>query len=544
MSWRTPPAPVPAGQITKTLEADVVVVGLGFAGTTAFRAAAEAGADVIAVEFMKQARYTAFGRDIGHLNSRFLEKRGVPKVDVIEFYNEWMRRAGNRANGELVMKFARHSGEAFDWFIDMIPQEVVDKNVHVAFWPKGSKRFKAEAREKGYGEINGYKFWNGTAQFPGIGPNSWSGAPTLPDLCRENQKKAEELGGRAFFGVEALQLAKENGRVTGVLGKERDSGGIVFYRARRGVILAAGDFSSNQEMVQDLVCDITDLYAPGEQPPRNPGRSGRGLQMGVWAGGRLETRPLPTQGGNTLQVFGGMVCWGSVWLDSSGRRFCNEVFGGMEFPGFAANQTVCTEVYRVFDRHARENELAWAPPAHGCFDANLPGAEEPLNALYAYADEHGSGCWENPFKDPFGPKKVWFGRTPEELVSAAGINGGAAQNIIDSIHRYNGFCAQGRDDDFGRDPKMLDPLTDILFLEIMPKTNYGGMLVTMGGLVTDGDQRVLDQNYHVIPGLYATGNCCGRRVGLQYSTPIAGVSIGLAITLGREAGRAAASAAD
>ena len=36
----------------------------------------------------------------------------------------------------------------------------------------------------------------------------------------------------------------------------------------------------------------------------------------------------------------------------------------------------------------------------------------------------------------------------------------------------------------------------------------------------------------MIPGLYATGNCCGRRFGVQYSTPIAGVSVGMAQTLG------------
>ncbi len=43
-----------------------------------------------------------------------------------------------------------------------------------------------------------------------------------------------------------------------------------------------------------------------------------------------------------------------------------------------------------------------------------------------------------------------------------------------------------------------------------------------------------------IPGLYATGNCCGRRWGVQYSTPIPGVSIGMAWTLGRLCGMHAA----
>jgi len=67
-------------------------------------------------------------------------------------------------------------------------------------------------------------------------------------------------------------------------------------------------------------------------------------------------------------------------------------------------------------------------------------------------------------------------------------------------------------------------------------------MVTVGGLVTDGKQQVIDEYYKRIPGLFATGNCCGRRFGPQYSTPIAGVSIGMAVTLGREAGINAAMA--
>ena len=59
-----------------------------------------------------------------------------------------------------------------------------------------------------------------------------------------------------------------------------------------------------------------------------------------------------------------------------------------------------------------------------------------------------------------------------------------------------------------------------------------GPMVTVDGLWTDDNQ-----NLAPIPGLYATGNCCGRRFGVQYSTPVSGVSIGIAWTLGRELGK-------
>jgi hypothetical protein len=543
VSWRTPPEPIPAEQIAQTVTADVVVIGLGYAGTTALRAAQEAGASTVGIEFMNEKYYKSYGRDIGHLNSKFLERRGVPKVDPVDFYNEWMRRAGNRANGELIMKFAKKSGEAFDWFVDPIDPAAMDNRelVHVAFWPDGGANFKKELLEKGYCELNGYRFWNGTAQFPYDDPMGWKGYPTLPDICRANHKKAVEEGAKIFYATEALQLVRENGRVTAVIARDRRTGELTRYEGKKAVILAAGDFAQNSEMLQELSPDITDLYAPDEKPARNSGRNGRGQQMGVWVGGRLETRPLPTMGGNCLPLNGGIAKFGAVWFDEHGKRFCNEIFGGMELAGMAGNQTVRNVVYRVFDEKFLEHELSWAIPAHGSFDETHPEDVKAIHTMVDYAKTHDDGHWENGATIPMDRQDAYYGRTPEELAKNAGLTGEAAENLIAGIHRYNEMCAAGRDEDFGRDPKVLDPLEGMLFLEVKPLRGFGHMLVSVGGLVTDGDQRVLDENYQIILGLYATGNCCGRRFGTQYFTPIAGVSIGIAMTLGREAGIAAAT---
>ncbi len=542
MSWRTPPAPIAPERIAKTYEADVVVVGLGYAGTSALRAAAEAGASAIGIEFMNEKYYRSYGRDFGHINSKFLASRGVPKVDPLELYSEWMRRAGNRANGELVMKFCRNCGDAFDWFVDVIEPEAMNnaEMVHVAFWPDGAENFKRECREKGYCEINGYRYWNGTAQFPYDDPMGWQGYPTLPDVCKANHQKAIGEGAQIFFTIEAMQLVKTGDRVTGVIGRNRRTGEYFQYNARKGLILASGDFAQNQEMLLDLAVDIADLYTPDEQPTRNSSRNGRGHQMAVWVGARLETRPLPTMSGNHLSVSGGLAPFGAVWFDSSGRRFCNEVFGGMELVGMSGNQTVRGEIFRVFDEQYLEHELSWSIPAHGGFDETSQRNVGPLRELIAYAAEHESGFWDNAHPDPMEHRQAYFGRTPEALAAAAGLTGETAENLIAGIRRYNAFCAAGRDEDFARDAKLLDPLEGMLFLEKKFVSRFGHMLVSVGGLVTDGDQRVLDQYYNRIPGLYATGNCCGRRFGTQYFTPIAGVSIGIAVTLGREAGRAAA----
>ena len=80
-----------------------------------------------------------------------------------------------------------------------------------------------------------------------------------------------------------------------------------------------------------------------------------------------------------------------------------------------------------------------------------------------------------------------------------------------------------------------------LYIQPVEIQRNGFTMATVGGLVTDGEQNVLNGAYERIEGLYATGNCCGRRFGAQYSTPISGISIGIALTLGREVGRTVAA---
>ena len=283
MSWRDRPAPIPEEEIAETLEADVVVVGLGYAGTAALRAAAEEGVSVIGLEMMKRKQYVSYGRDIGHINSAFLADRGVPAVDPIDLYNEQLRRAGNRVNPSLIMQFARTCGEAFDWFTDMYGVEGL-KDVHVAYWPDGARRFKAHAGEA----YNGYHFWNGTAQFPD--PRGWPGHPTLTEVVKANWDKAEALGARLFFGTKALQPVMDGRRVAGVVA-EGPEGTCRKYLARRGVLLSAGDFAGNREMVEDLAVDIPDILRPGQKPPASLGRKGLGHQIGLWAGGLGSSRP-------------------------------------------------------------------------------------------------------------------------------------------------------------------------------------------------------------------------------------------------------------
>ena len=557
MSWRMQPEPIPAEQIASVHDAEIVVVGLGYAGTAALRAAAEAGAKVIGVEKQREDRFNTWGHDIGHINSRFLESRGVPHVDEIEYFNEWMRRASGRANPQLIMRFVQSSGSAFDWYTDMLEDMAY---VKTPFWPSG-KKFD--------GELSGYRFWPGTAEFvpPRAEPSKTERLPkgnpaeeehlfdkimgqkaeqhlammersvgnmlNLRDITRANQQKAAALGAELFWSIEAMQLIKDDGRITGLVGRDRD-GNCHLYKGSKAVILASGGFGGNKEMMEDLVPDMMDLYEPGDGSRKyGNGRDGRGIQMGVWAGGRLEAGQMPTMGGNFHTLRGINGTFGSLWLDPDGKRYCNETFGDPVIAGMPGNQIKRGTFYNIIDSEVWE-DLQWAVPAHEGYDNSMDPEGTMLKRTMDEVLSAGKGGMD--IQAPGGKIHIAGGRNMEELLDNAELSGTVRENVKASILRYNELCRKGRDEDFGKDAKLLRPLDQWpLFIQFHKYENR--MLCTVGGLLTDGNQNVLDHQFTPIPGLYATGNCCGRRFGPQYSTPTAGVSIGIAITLGREAGK-------
>ena len=62
--------------------------------------------------------------------------------------------------------------------------------------------------------------------------------------------EAVKLGVRLFFHSPAVELTKENGRVTGVIAETEN--GYLLARAEKAVVLATGDIGGNEEMCADL----------------------------------------------------------------------------------------------------------------------------------------------------------------------------------------------------------------------------------------------------------------------------------------------------
>ncbi len=529
-TWRTPPAPIPEAEITKTLESEVVVVGAGHAGVSLARTLAEEGVSVRVIETMVEKNYWAYGIDFGHINSDFLRSHGVPEVDEIEFFNDWQLRSGNRSNPRLVMQFVKNCGSCFDWLLEALTEEQ-KQNVQIRYWP---------APTKYSGNICGLKSWTGTATFP---EELWHNKGITEAVVASIQR-AKALGTDFHFSTVAQQLEKTEERVTAVIAKERH-GGYVRFRATKGVVLAAGDFGHNEEMMRELCDELVTLAASPEQRITGLSRDGSGIRMGIWAGGRMVPGPIACMGGNTAAPNSPLfMATATLWLDGDNRRFCNEGFGDSEFTGLEAARIKTPRLVNLFDSKV-DDLLQRQPPIHGALWVNNPQDPRMSTAMDYMEGARNAGKEGYAVKDPHAPKgaeqpRLFAADSLEELADLLGFQGQLKQNMLDSVARYNGFCATGRDEDFGKDKSLLVPLDTPPYYGMLTDRTQGGAMgpmVTVDGLWTDDHQQVYDQNLDVIPGLYATGNCCGRRFGVQYSTPVAGVSIGIAWTLGRELGK-------
>lgn len=516
-SWRTPPTEIT--EFAAEYDYDVVVVGHGYAGICSCRELAESGKSVALIEKQEEESYQAIGNESCALNSKLLDTIGVPHVDPVEYYQNWMAISQNYPNGELVMKFCQNVGDANDWYYGVLSDDELATMTSTG-WPGSEHRLA---------QIGPYKFWPGTAAFEAEGCKQ-------TQILTRNRESAQASGATFYFATEAQYLIMEDGAVAGIVATSPD--GDVKFNCK-AVIIATGGFCSNHEMLKDLCPDFYGNLCGDEEAglESNPFSTGRGIQMAYWAGARLETISIPTMNGKHVDPPTNKVnVPQSVWLDSSGKRFCNEYYPVIEQRGV---QTVYRErqtFYCVFDSDIL-TYLQYNVPQHGTFnptESNLAGVEAAMEV----ARQKYEGTYEETDEEVRSQITITCcDETLEGLASQLGLEGEVAESFVASIDRYNEFCDTGVDLEFGRYAETLFPVKNPPFYVASGEPHMGKIMCTTGGVVTNGEQNALDMDYRPIPGLYVSGNDCGRRFGTEYFTPTPGVSLGMAITLGRECGR-------
>jgi len=376
----------------------------------------------------------------------------------------------------------------------------------------------------------------------GGGPSSTN--EPWPQLLKIHQDKAMANGAKWFFQHHAeICDLDASGAVTGVVAKRAD-GKYVRFKARKGVALCAGDFSGNREMILDILDDVRhQAEARGNLNLVRVGgggggvtRDGSGIKLGVWAGGHVEIGPHSSINDGDP----GAGVW-YLQLNHNGERFHDEA-SGTTLP-----QPIGSVRVTLYDANWKK-AVGMMPPRHMAPDTSSGG---DLAQRLTHLDNLKPG----PISKSQGNRRGGMGgsglpgvsgttccaNTIEELFDYMDCyKGEAREKALAEIKRYIELCKKGVDEDFGKDPRILKVTTmkDPLFYATVGTYSGGGMfglgagMNATTGLDTDAEGRVLDSNFKPIKGLYAAGNNAGGRFITVYQSPIAGISIGMAVTEG------------
>lgn len=471
------------------IETDVLIVGFGAAGACAAIEAAQAGAKVTLIETAAGSGGTtalAGGEIYVGGNGGTLQQKTAGFSDTTEdFYQYLLMAGGPNVDAGKVLLYADNALTNFEWLqtqgIEYKNSYIADKIIEPAtddclIWCGSEEAYpfaeKAKPCPRGH-----------TPKWMGFG-----GGRYLMDKLAESVNR---LGVDIRYGTRALALiADENNRVRGLV--LRCDGKVQFARARKGVILCAGGFIMNREMVQ--------RHAPfllRSNSPIGTIDDGSGIQMGMSVGAAAINMH---EGFTTLPWYPPSSLVKGIFINGNGQRFINE------------------DCY-----HGRVTQHILQQPGNRIFLLQD-------NSTYARGD----------MADLSKIDIAAVGESWEEVEAELGLPRNA---LVSTVNIYNEYAAQGEDPLFHKAKKWLKPLNEGPFVALdcnIERCFYPSF--TLGGLDTLPTGEVLNEGREIIPGLYAAGRtACGLpRWGAGYSS---GMSIADATFFGREAGKKAAAAA-
>ena len=210
----------------------------------------------------------------------------------------------------------------------------------------------------------------------------------------------------------------------------------------------------------------------------------------------------------------------AIAINKSGYRVCDEsVMQNMSIGANIIGYQQGRELWRMLDdvavEYYRSHELDF--PSEVFQDDPTVDFEE---------------TWEKWSKE--FPKDAFCADSVRELAEAMAVD---PDNLVETVERYNKFCDQNFDDDFGKDRNYMHPLRGKKFYAMRYSQHAYGSL---GGIKIDHKLRAITEDYQPIPGLYAVGvDACDIYNG-TYDYYLPGNTMGFCVNTGRMAGKYAA----
>jgi succinate dehydrogenase/fumarate reductase flavoprotein subunit len=508
-SFEIPPAPIADSDIANTVETEIVVVGCGTSGLVTANSAAENGAKVVLIT--GSSAPISRGGSNHATNSKVMEKQGFKPYDAGEFFKKELSHASYNVDQDKWFKFYNNSPEAMNWLID-----------------------KMEAAgyqcvlEGGYTDPKDSQLFMPTGAHSFIGDDIKKAGQGQPLVVKTLAKTAEASGVKIVYKMVAEQLVRENnntGRVTAVIAKGED-GKYTKYVGSKAIVLATGDFSADKEMMAKYCPTYIPLLdGTGDQGYDTAFKvgglyKGDGQKMGLWVGAAWQ-KTFP----NAPMILSGVgpapydyTCHPGLIVNKNGYRFGNE---DTLFALEANTQMHQPELkaFAIWDSNYADAMKPWL------VQGQVRGAD-PIPPADIVAG------WEKSVKS----KAYVKADTIEDLIKQLGLPAEATKATID---RYNEFCKNGVDADYHKRAERLVAIEKGPFYGSASQKPV--FLTVMGGLRTNINMQVCDENDQPIPGLFNVGTMVGDYYANTYNFIVEGNNYGAScVTFGYVTGRAIA----
>ena len=494
MSDKTSPSiPKRAADISEWgIETDVAVIGFGGAGACAALEAADAGSEVQIFELASASGgSTALSSAEIYMggNGGTRVQKACGYADTTENMKSFLKACfGSNADEAKIDTYVDNSLEHFNWLVQ-----------------KGVPFKDSELKERAImaltddcllftGNEKAYPFTEAAYPVPrghNLEIEGDNGGPLLMKILTEQVDKRSNIS--VNYETRALTLiTDDSGTVVGILVRINQQE--VAVRTRKGVILCAGGFCMNEEMVRK--------YAPffdkNLEPIGNPGDTGSGILMGQGVGaGTVNMHECFT----TVPYYPPQSLTYGIFVNDKGQRFINE------------------DCY-----HGRVG-----------FNAMVQ-QHNHSKRIYLVTDVEGYGDYEK--MSYLGAQVAATGDTAEELEQELELPQGTLSNTLEV---YNRHAEKGEDPLFHKSDAWLRPIEPpYVALDCTLGRGTFYPFFTLGGLDTLPTGEVLTPERNVIPGLYAAGRTTAGipRTAAGYAS---GMSVGDATFFGRMAGKTAAS---
>lgn len=318
------------------------------------------------------------------------------------------------------------------------------------------------------------------------------------------RRKADELGVKILLSAPAKALLIDGGgHVVGVRA-ESDRLGTITVKGK-GVLLATGGYADNKDMLTRYV--DKDRVA-GTRTWSMEGSKGDGIRMaqGLGAATRMMGE-IEIWDGGTAREYGNhgvytaatqLVRQKGLTINKKGRRFFSESQYRGYYYSYSSAQTI-------------------AQPGHESatiLDSESIDRETIIRKFGPWFCEVPCHWFEHDFEKFLKAGVIIQADTIEEIAEKLGY---PADQVVATVKRYNQLCHEGYDADFFKEPQYMVPVETPPYYAV--KQVGGNCFETWGGLVTDDDWRVLDENWDPIPGLYAAGENVAGGASVAFVLP-------------------------